>query len=107
MNNMPIVVLITAPSLEVAHNISNVLLQKRLAACVNILPTVNSLFIWQDKVADEKEVLMVVKSKADFFEERLIPAVQEVHPYQVPEIIALPIAMGLKSYLDWIDDVTA
>jgi periplasmic divalent cation tolerance protein len=97
-----IVVLITAPSKEVGRQIARALLESKLAACVNILSPVNSLYTWQGKICDDEEVLLIVKSRADLFENRLIPAVQQIHPYDVPEIIALPVSMGLHSYLDWI-----
>ena len=101
-----IIVLVTAPSMEVAHQVADVLLGKRLAACVNIIPSIRSLYFWQAEKQDDAEVMMVIKSRAALFEEKLVPAVQAVHPYDVPEIIALPIIMGAKSYLDWIDSET-
>lgn len=101
-----IVALITAPSKEVANKISNVLLDQKLAACVNIVSPINSLYTWEGKVNNDEEVLMIVKSRADLFESKFIDAVKSAHPYDVPEIIALPIIMGSKSYLDWIKDVT-
>jgi periplasmic divalent cation tolerance protein len=102
-----VVVLITAPSTEVAQQIAAALVEQRLAACVNQLTPIQSQFIWQGKVNNEEEVLLMVKTRADLFKEQLIPAVLAVHPYEVPEIIALPIVMGLDSYLDWIAEVTA
>lgn len=101
-----VVALITAPSQEVARQIANTLLEKRLAACVNTVVPVNSLYTWKGAVNEDEEVLLVVKARAAGFEQVFIPAVKAVHPYEVPEIIALPIVMGLGSYLDWIDEVT-
>jgi periplasmic divalent cation tolerance protein len=110
MDNNPqpkfVVVFITAPSMDVAQQIANALVEQKLAACVNILPAIQSIYRWEGKIFNEEETLLIVKSRADLFEDRLIPAVQAVHPYQVPEIIALPILMGLPGYLDWIQDVT-
>ena len=106
MNNKYIVVLITAPSKEVGVKISETLVEKKLAACVNIVSPINSLYIWQGKVINDEEVLLIVKSKEELFENELIPAVKSVHPYEVPEIIALPIIMGSKDYLDWIQSET-
>jgi periplasmic divalent cation tolerance protein len=97
-----IVILITAPSIEVARQIAGLLLERRLAACVNILPGINSLYTWKGEVQDDQEVLLLVKSRPELFERELIPAVQSIHPYEVPEMIALPIVMGSTSYLDWI-----
>jgi periplasmic divalent cation tolerance protein len=101
-----IVVLITAPSPEVATEIAGMLLEKKLAACVNIVPAVSSLYLWQGRPVTDQEILLVVKSRAELFEGELVPAVLAAHPYEVPEIIALPIVMGSKSYLDWIDAET-
>ena len=102
----PIVVLITAPSKEVGKQIARALLEQKLAACVNIISSIDSICTWEGKICNDEEVLLVVKSRAELFENQLVPAVQAIHPYRVPEIIALPIKMGAKSYLDWIEAVT-
>ena len=102
-----ILVLITVPSREVGQQIASVLIEKKLAACVNTIAPVNSLFRWEGKVSDEQEVLLVVKSRASLFEDELIPAVVNEHPYEVPEIIALPVLMGSQGYLDWIAEETS
>ena len=97
-----IVVFITAPSREAAQKIASGLLEKKLAACVNILPAIQSIYSWQGTVQVDDEVLLIVKSRAALFDEKLVPAVQDMHPYDVPEIIALPVIMGSQSYLDWV-----
>jgi len=102
-----ILVLITAPSQEVGVQIANVLIEKKLAACVNTITPINSLFSWGGKVSAEQEVLLLIKSRASLFEGGLVPAVLEMHPYEVPEIIALPILMGSQKYLDWIAEETS
>jgi periplasmic divalent cation tolerance protein len=107
MANDHIVVLITAPSGAVATAIATVLLDGKLAACVNVVSPIRSLYAWEGKRFDEEEVLLIVKTRAALFEDRLVPAVKSVHPYEVPEIIALPILMGSKAYLDWIDETTS
>lgn len=107
MNDQPIVVLITAPSLDVARQIATALLEQKLAACVNVLPGVRSYYNWKDKPQEDQEVLLLVKTRLALFENRLIPAVQAVHPYELPEIIALPISMGLEGYLNWINAETS
>ena len=99
-----IVVLITAPSVEVGQQIASDLLDKKLVACVNIVSEINSLYVWQGAVHNDPEVLLIAKTKAAIFEDKLIPAVQATHPYDVPEIIALPIMMGSPSYLAWMDE---
>jgi periplasmic divalent cation tolerance protein len=101
-----VVGLVTAPNREEAEKIATALVEKKLAACVNFLGPIHSLFSWQGQISTEDEVLLMVKTRADLFEEQLIPAVQGLHPYEVPEIIALPILMGSKSYLNWIDEET-
>jgi periplasmic divalent cation tolerance protein len=101
-----ILVLITVPSVEVGKEIADHLLAERLAACVNILPSVHSHYLWQGEQASDEEVLLLVKSRVELFQERLVPAVKALHPYEVPEIIALPLVMGSTDYLGWIDEVT-
>jgi periplasmic divalent cation tolerance protein len=107
MQGKPILVMITVPSVQVGRQIAERLLEDRLAACVNIVPGMNSLYIWQEAINDDQEALLIVKSREDLFNAHLVPAVCSLHPYQVPEIIALPIQMGLQNYLDWIDETTA
>jgi periplasmic divalent cation tolerance protein len=101
-----IVVLITVPSKDIAEKIASALLEQNLAACVNIAAPIHSLYTWENKICEDEEMLLIIKSRAELFENRLVPAVQAAHPYEVPEIIALPILMGSKSYLDWIDGST-
>ncbi len=103
MDKEYIIVLITTPSKEVGEKIANALLEKKLAACVNMMAPIFSLYTWEEEIHRDDEVLLIVKSRADLFESDLIPV---VHPYDVPEIIALPILMGSGNYLAWIDDVT-
>ena len=106
MQNKYIVVFITAPSEEVGRGIAQVLLEKKLAACVNIVAPINSLYVWQGETHDDQEVLLIVKTRAGLFEGELIPAVKAAHPYDVPEIIALPVLLGDQDYLDWIEAET-
>lgn len=101
-----IVVFVTASSEEEADRIGRSLVEERLAACVNLLPTVRSLFWWEGKVSEERETLMVLKTRRSLFPD-LAKAVKALHSYQVPEIIALPIQNGSVDYLDWIQTVTS
>ena len=103
MDKEYVIVLITTPSKEIGEKIANALLEKKLAACVNMMAPIFSLYTWEEEIHRDDEVLLIVKSRADLFESDLIPV---VHPYDVPEIIALPILMGSANYLAWIDDVT-
>jgi periplasmic divalent cation tolerance protein len=101
-----IVVLITVPSQEVGEKIATSLVEKRLAACVNITGPIKSLYTWEGKINQDEERLLIVKTRADIFEKKFVEAVQSTHPYEVPEIIALPIVTGSKNYLDWMDEAT-
>ena len=106
MENEYIIVLITTPNQETSEMIANTLLEKKLAACVNLVGSILSFYTWEGDINRDEEMLLIVKSRAELFESELIPAVQAVHPYDIPEIIALPIFMGSEGYLAWIDDVT-
>ena len=97
-----IVVLITTATEEEAHRIAEILVKQRKAACVNIVPEVNSLFWWQGKLDSARESLLIVKTKASMFP-KVVETVKEVHSYEVPEIIALPIISGNEDYLKWLD----
>jgi periplasmic divalent cation tolerance protein len=97
----PIVVFITAPADE-AENLAARLLEKRRAACVNIIPAVESRFWWEGKIDSSQESLLIVKTQADKLA-GITKLVKGVHSYTVPEIIALPIIGGNPDYLDWID----
>lgn len=97
-----IVLLITTATTEEAQRISKVLLTQRKAACVNIVPKVSSFFWWQGKLDSAQESLMLVKTKASQLNET-IRLVKELHSYDIPEIIALPIIGGNQDYLEWLD----
>ena len=95
------VLFITAASTDEARRIAGMLLNQKKAACVNIVPRVSSLFWWQDKIDSAQESLLIVKTKTSLLNE-IITLVRQVHSYDVPEIIALPIVGGNQDYLDWI-----
>jgi periplasmic divalent cation tolerance protein len=99
-----IVVLVTVPSREVGRDVAHALLEQRLAACVNVVPSVVSFYTWEGELCSDEEVLLAIKTTGAAFD-RLAAAVRAVHPYDVPEIIALPIVAGSADYLDWIDEV--
>jgi len=101
-----VVIFITAPDEKVASQIAKALVEEKLAGCVNIIKDIRSIYFWQGKVEDEPEVLLVIKTKRRLFE-RLKDRVKSLHPYSVPEIIALPIVEGSEDYLKWLDEVTA
>jgi len=102
MSNEHIVVLITAPSHEEAEIIATMLVESNLAACVNILPEVHSVYSWRGEVHTDQEIILLAKSRVELFADKLLPAVQELHSYEVPEIIAVPIVQALDSYLTWV-----
>jgi len=100
-----IVVLITASKEEEAVVIAKTLVEERLAACVNILPGIRSVYRWEGKVHDDPECMMLAKTSASNFG-LLESRVKELHSYSVPEIIALPIVNGYGPYLDWLTEST-
>jgi periplasmic divalent cation tolerance protein len=97
-----IIVLITAGSEEEAHKIAESLVNGKKAACVNIVPRVDSLFWWEGKIDSARESLLLVRTKASLFPE-IVELVKRTHSYEVPEIIALPIIAGSEDYLKWLD----
>jgi len=101
-----ILVLITCATPQEAERIARELVEQRLAACVNIVPHVRSVFSWENALSEEEEVLLVVKTRRSRFRQ-LAVSVKTLHSYRVPEIIALPIVEGSAPYLKWIDDVTS
>ena len=97
-----VVVFVTVGTQEEAQKIASALLEQRKAACVNIVPRVDSHFWWEGKLETDQEALMIIKTKASLVDE-LVGLVKEIHPYDVPEVIALPIIGGNQDYLEWID----
>ena len=98
-------VLITAPDEDEAVKIGKTLVEEKLAGCVNIIKGIRSIYFWQGKVEDEPEVLMIVKTKTNLFDE-LEKRVKSLHSYTVPEIIGIKIDKGSEGYLNWLTDVT-
>ena len=96
-----IVLFITTATTNEAQRISKVLLEQRKVACVNIVPRVNSLFWWENKLDSAHESLLIVKTKASLLNE-VVGLVREIHSYDIPEIIDLPIVGGNQDYLEWI-----
>lgn len=97
---------ITVGSAEEAASIARVLLDDRLIACANIIDGATSLYRWEGKIADEKEAVMIAKTREDLVE-KVIERVRELHSYDCPCIVALPIVSGNPAFLDWIDEETA
>ncbi len=100
---MYVVVFITASSTEEAERIGRALVEKKLAACANVIGGVRSVYWWEGRVEEASEAMLVVKTRADKLN-GLIDEARRLHSYEVPEIIALPIIHGLPEYLKWIDE---
>lgn len=96
-----LLVLTNVPDQATAAQIARRLVEDRLSACVNLLPPVRSVYRWQNAVEEASEVPLLIKTAADRFSE-VEAAIKALHPYEVPEIIALPITRGLPAYLAWM-----
>ena len=98
-----VLVSITAPDGETAARLARLLVEQRLAACVQIIDPIHSVYRWQGEVKEEKEVLLLAKSAMD-----LVPRIDELlrreHPYEVPELAAAPIVTGSSAYLKWLEE---
>ena len=101
----PIVVLVTCGSEDEALKIANALVEEHLAACVNVISPIRSIYRWEGKIWDEKEWLLIIKTQSHRFAE-LEKKVKSLHSYSVPEIVSLPITEGSSSYLNWIKENT-
>ncbi|WP_286234500.1 divalent-cation tolerance protein CutA [Thalassotalea sediminis] len=97
------IVLCTCPSNEVGHQIAETLVKQKVAACVNIVSNVTSVYQWQGTIEKDTEVQLIIKTKATFFKQ-LSEIITQLHPYDVPEIIALAISNGNQDYLTWLND---
>ena len=100
-----IVIYITTGSVNEAKKIGRALVEEKLAACSNIVFPIRSIYSWQEKICDDKEALMVLKTKKQLFKQ-IVKRVEKLHSYDVPEIIALPIIEGSDKYLSWLNEET-
>jgi periplasmic divalent cation tolerance protein len=96
-----LVALVTVPTRAVGTRIAKALVEERLAACVNIVPGVRSIYAWKGRVCDDRELLLVIKTTRGRYA-ALERRVKAMHPYEVPEVIALPIVRGSSGYLKWV-----
>lgn len=105
MDSRYLALLSTCPSVDVARTIATALVDAGAAACVNIVPGLTSVYRWQGETHEDAELLLVIKTTADNYgrAERIIT---ELHPYELPEVVAVPIVGGLSGYLDWISTQT-
>ncbi|XP_020710224.2 divalent-cation tolerance protein CutA [Athalia rosae] len=95
------VAMVTVPTEIVAKKIACDVVKKKLAACVNILPKISSIYEWEGEVKEDQELLLIIKTKTDAID-ALTKFVKDNHPYQVCEVISLPIQNGNREYLDWV-----
>ncbi len=105
-NDKPILIYSTFPDLETARNAGRGLITAKLAACVNILPGMTSIFRWQGAIEEAQEVVMLIKTRAGLAD-AVIAAVKGQHPYEVPSLVTIKIEAGFQPYLDWIVSETA
>jgi periplasmic divalent cation tolerance protein len=106
MDNTYLLVLTTCPDAEFAETLAAKLVDAGLAACVNIVPGIQSVYRWKGKRETGTERLLLIKTRAALYD-RLEQAITASHPYELPEVIAVPIKNGLAGYLSWIGEVTA
>ncbi|RPI33577.1 MAG: divalent-cation tolerance protein CutA [Nitrospiraceae bacterium] len=100
-----IIVFVTAASEEEGARIGQTIVGERLAACVNIIRSIRSIYRWQGRIEDGQEILLIIKTKGLLFED-LKKRVKELHSYSVPEIIAFPVVGGDEQYLNWLGEET-
>jgi len=100
-----IVVYITTSSVSEAKKIGRLLVEEKLAACSNIISPIRSIYSWQGRICDDKEALMILKTKRKLFK-NIVARVEKLHSYDVPEIIAIPIIEGSGKYLSWLNKET-
>ncbi|HJP05251.1 MAG: divalent-cation tolerance protein CutA [Chromatiales bacterium] len=105
MSEENLLVLCTCPDKEVAESLATGLVEAGLAACVNRVPGVVSIYKWQDKLEKDAEELLLIKTTADAWD-KLEAEIRRLHPYELPEIIAVPISAGSHKYLNWIRETT-
>ncbi len=105
MPSNEIVILCTVPNQETAGKVAQTLVEGKLAACVNIISGIVSVYHWKAELCRDNEFLCIIKSKESNFS-KIEAAIRSIHPYEVPEVIALPIIQGHAPYLAWIHDVT-
>jgi periplasmic divalent cation tolerance protein len=105
MSQSPLIILCTCPDPATAERIAETVVGERLAACVNIVPGLTSIYRWEGRMQRDAELLLLIKTRQAVYS-LLEARIRELHPYQIPEIIALPIQTGLAAYLDWIVDHT-
>lgn len=105
MSEQRVIVLCTAPDPASAERIAGALVDERLAACVNVLPGVTSVYRWQGRRETDQEVVLIIKTRQSVYQS-LEQRIVALHPYELPEVVAVPMVGGLAGYLNWIDEMT-
>ena len=100
-----LIILNTCPDQETANKLATLLVEKRLAACVNIIPGLSSVYQWQGEIHNDQECLLIIKTSEPRYK-AVEQELKEHHPYELPEIIAVPVEKGEKNYLNWIQSAT-
>jgi periplasmic divalent cation tolerance protein len=96
-----LLVITTLPNADAAAELAKNVVGERLAACANLIPALRSIYKWQGKMQDENEVLVLFKTRQEHYE-NLKSCILELHPYEVPEVLAIPVEQGYAAYLDWL-----
>ncbi len=102
MSSQFIVMITTTPNKENANNIAQTLLAKKLAGCVQIIGPISSHYYWENELCQDEEYICLIKSSQQYYQ-TLESTIKEIHPYEVPEIISLPIQQGSEGYLSWLN----
>ena len=97
-----IIALCTVPDAATAEKLARILIENHLAACVNIVPRLTSVYYWQGQIETSEELLLLIKTRSDRYPD-LEATLRDSHPYELPEIISVPIGQGLDAYFNWID----
>lgn len=105
MQHPHLVVFCTCPDKGSADTLATTLVEENLAACVNILPAITSVYRWKGQVEKESETLLLIKTSTPVYS-RLESRIQQLHPYELPEVIAVPITLGSEAYLGWLQSMT-
>lgn len=100
-----VVLLVSIDSETAAKALARTLLQEKLAACVHLLPMGTSLYVWQDQLQETPEITLLIKTRPEL-SESITQRIAELHPYEVPEILTLPVSYGLPAYLQWLTEQT-
>ena len=105
LKNETLLILNTCPDRESAERMAELLVSEKLAACVNLIDNITSVYRWQDGIERDSETLLLIKSKQEHYPS-IEATIQQHHPYEVPEVIALPLESGAPSYLEWVAQST-